>query len=320
MGDRHRTRPPDTRGATPLLDGLARDLAEGMPRRRALKVFAGAIAAVAFPSLRPTPAAAIICNPPLRHCDCPAANGLFYRWCCAPNQDCKCTPPPDGGAGCECKPEYKCGGICCEAGGACADADLEFCCEKGTRVCRGKSTVSCCKPGEACCNGRCCDKAGDRCYKGKCGKCPRKKTKPCGDNCCEKKGEECCGGNCCNKKTEKCCFDDHCCPKKKTCCGTDCCGENEECCNKNHCCAEGKTCCGDTCCDKGKTCVESSGGSSCCPNARVLRTPGGVVCCPSGSVASGDRCCPSSNPNCQTCDPPCNAAEYCNYGYCVPRP
>ena len=37
----------------------------------------------------------------------------------------------------------------------------------------------------------------------------------------------------------------------------------------------------------------------------------------SGDVAVGDRCCPAANPNCNPCDPPCRTGEVCRDGFCL---
>jgi hypothetical protein len=322
-----------------FLDNLARSVAQPMPRRRALRIVAGAAAGVAFGSLRVPAARAIVCPPPAFHCDCPAANGLFYRWCCAPNEDCKCIPPPNGGAYCKCKPGLQCGSvccgvgekcvnqdsgqccgsdqapcgtICCDPGAPCADPDIEYCCKKGERACHGKSTVDCCKADESCCNGKCC-RPGLRCHKGRCQKCP-KHTKECGDTHCCERGESCCNGRCC-KKGQHCCYDDHCCDKGTTCCGEGCCDADEHCCG-DHCCRDRYDCCGPACCPPGKKCAQQSGKLVCCSPSKIVRAGSYLVCCGPGQIAVNDRCCPADTPNCSECDPPCQGNDYCFDGQC----
>jgi hypothetical protein len=324
-----------------LIDQLAREVAEPMPRRRAVRIIFGTLAGVAFGATRPPSAQAIICTPPEYHCDCPASNGLFYRWCCSPNEDCKCIPPPNGGAYCQCNPSHKCGSSCCQVdefcgdkasgtcckqhqvacgktccaeGTECANADIEYCCGRAERACQGTSTVSCCSPSEACCNGRCCA-PGLRCHKGKCQKCPPK-TKECGDtHCCERR-ETCCNGKCCGKK-QHCCFDDHCCDDGQTCCGDGkCCDAKDEKCCGDHCCGKDQDCCGKGCCPKGKNCAQLNGSLVCCPPSKTIVAGSVQVCCGSGQIAVNNRCCPANTPNCTKCNPPCRGNDYCFDGQC----
>jgi hypothetical protein len=323
-----------------FLDHLAREMAQPMPRRRAVRIFFGALAGAAFSGIRVPNASAITCPPPEYHCDCPSINGLFYRWCCGPNQDCKCIPPPNGGAYCQCKPSFQCGPvccdpnqhcadkasgtccdsgavacgkICCDPGAECANADIEYCCKKGERACQGKSTVSCCQPDESCCNGHCC-RPGLRCHKGKCQKCPPK-TKECGDtHCCEPK-ETCCNGKCC-KKGQHCCFEDHCCDKDQSCCGETCCDAKTEKCCGDHCCPKDQDCCGTGCCPNKTNCAQQSGKLVCCPPGKTVVAGAVQVCCGPGQIAVKDRCCPANTPDCNECNPPCQGNDYCFDGQC----
>ncbi len=333
------------------LDDLARTLAQEMPRRRALRVIAGAVAAAAMPAWLARPAAAG--RKPLKHtCDievaergwqyCTPATEACFPTCCP--GDWKCSVGPLGSNGCPsvtvccnpcdplksqvlpggncgpgpvaehcCPGNRKCGSKCCDVGSVCADPDLEFCCEPRELACRGGGTVSCCKPGVACCAGRCCA-PGQRCYQGRCrNRCPQG-TRRCGHNCCGK-FQTCCDGTCCTRN-QKCCFGDHCCAKTKTCCGQGCCNPGAKCCG-NHCCAGTASCCGTGCCPANQTCVTTAGQKTCCPNAQVARVGGAAVCCPAGDVAVGDRCCPAANPSCRTCDPPCPAGHVCRDGFCL---
>ena len=254
------------------LDDLARTLAQEMPRRRALRVIAGAVAAAAVPAWLARPASAQG-GKPLKHtCDievaergwqyCTPATEACFPTCCP--GDWKCSVGPLGSNGCPsvtvccnpcdplksqvlpggncgpgpvaehcCPGNRKCGSKCCDVGSVCADPDLEFCCEPRELACRGGGTVSCCKPGVACCAGRCCA-PGQRCYQGRCrNRCPQN-TRRCGHNCCGK-FQTCCDGTCCTRN-QKCCFGDHCCAKTKTCCGQGCCNPGAKCCG-DHCCA-----------------------------------------------------------------------------------
>ncbi len=138
-----------------FFDDVARRVAEPMPRRRAIRIVLGAAVGVAVGTRQVPTALAITCPPPQYHCDCPSINGLFYRWCCGPNQDCKCTPPPNGGAYCECKPSQKCGSACCDVGDKCGDPKTGRCCKPHEVPCG----ETCCAPGTECANadiGYCC--------------------------------------------------------------------------------------------------------------------------------------------------------------------
>jgi len=299
------------------LDDVARSVAGEMPRRRALRVIAGAVAAAVVPGWLAAPARArrVTCITPQKLCRCPSINGLFYEICCSADDECVCKAPPDGYAMCAAKPcpaGRTCGSICCEPNETCADPDLEYCCPPRHTACRGGGTVSCCAPGRACCAGKCCP-VGKACHRGTCQRCPQG-TRKCGGRCCTK-GQTCCNGRCCTAK-QKCCFADHCCAKTATCCGETCCTAKQTCCD-DHCCTKPKTCCGEGCCAPGTTCVETAGGFACCPDARLVVAGGARVCCPPGDVAAGDRCCPAANPNCGVCDPPCPPAHVCRDGFCL---
>jgi hypothetical protein len=143
--------------------------------------------------------------------------------------------------------------------------------------------------------------------------CPPK-AKKCGKTCCIK-GEDCCDGKCCSKN-EKCCPSGICCKKDAKCCGEKCCPANAKCCD-DHCCPEPKTCCGDGCCPKDTTCLKlGQQGFRCCPDHRVVQTPGGRLCCDAGWLERDGKCCRPNRP-CNDCDPPCPRGQYCQDGFCL---
>jgi FecR protein len=122
----------------PDLDGLARTLAQPMPRRRAVRVMAVGFVAAAFPALRPRRAVAQGgCGPstcqdlfpgykccPLGQC-CPGD-----AYCCAQTRECcpageVCLDKP-GSVEC-CLPERVCGAECCPADYECRGGECIFC-------------------------------------------------------------------------------------------------------------------------------------------------------------------------------------------------
>ena len=113
-----------------------------MPRRRALRVMAGAVAAAVLPGwlARPAQARRVTCTGEEFLCQCPSINGLFFNVCCPGNYKCTCKAPPDGAAICSCADDRKCGDACCKVGAVCADADLGYCCEPRELACRGGGT------------------------------------------------------------------------------------------------------------------------------------------------------------------------------------
>jgi hypothetical protein len=132
----------------PVLDGLARALAQPMPRRRAVRLMVSGLVAASFPALRPRRAAGQGCNPndpsyktcPLGQC-CPGD-----AYCCAQTRE--CCP---AGEVCLDQP----GSVqCCTAGQECVDV----CCPSGTTCCKGDFN-DCCYPGFQCIDGSCveCD-------------------------------------------------------------------------------------------------------------------------------------------------------------------
>lgn len=94
-----------------FFDDLARTLAQPMPRRRALRLAAGALAAAALPSLRPagaTAASRVTCRAGTTLCSQPKGVG-FIEACC-----------PDGETCCKARD----GVACCHAGQRCSEIEV----------------------------------------------------------------------------------------------------------------------------------------------------------------------------------------------------
>jgi len=175
-----------------LLDGLARSLAEPMPRRRALRVVAATIGGAIFSGHVVNAAATSSgygCpNPGDLYCPgvkCPGVGEAHYGDVCCPGPDatkyweCDCKPGVGGYNGCKRKPgcNLSCGSGCCDSAteqccssGYCIAKDMVCCgkgaCPSGTHCChtlKGKNinltsgeAVRCCPTGWACCQDHCC--------------------------------------------------------------------------------------------------------------------------------------------------------------------
>jgi hypothetical protein len=251
-----------------LFDNLARQLAEPMPRRRAVRIMVAAGAATLLPAIRPRAAVAIgPCSPGEAgfECDCPSKNGLFFKECC-PEHFYKCVCAPDA-AICEltCPDERQCGTVCCEEGGSCARASKNMCCKRGEDVCEGRHGVTCCDAEHACCEGKCCPRKDQFCnYKGQCERCPKGHER-CGDETCCFPPTHCCGTTCC-QKDEACAFSGGlkgCCPPDQVthanghafCCPYGTVPRHGTCCPKSGSCeCDGLSCLPGTYCSGG-TCV-----------------------------------------------------------------
>lgn len=211
-------------------------MAAPMARRRALRLFGGAVVAVAVPGFAATKVAR---GAPRFHtcatdggfvCQCPAGRGLFYKICCVPaaEYDCRCKGPPEGYAQCKLKPCTDCGPRCCRPSDYCANRMLGLCCKQGEPVCGrrccqkneecvslrvGSSTVRECNPkcpqGQVWCGDKKCCPRGRSCVLGptgwQCRRC-REDQVECGTKCCPKQTPRCCGAECCNK-SQTCCSD-----------------------------------------------------------------------------------------------------------------
>jgi hypothetical protein len=179
-----------------LLDGLARSLAEPMPRRRALRVLAVTLAGAMLSgrgvmTAAATSSSASGCPDPgdLFCGGCENVNGLNYGDVCCPGPDaskyweCDCKKGPGGYNGCKRKTgcDISCGSGCCDSAtekccpsGNCVGQEFQCCgpggCPAGTHCCyffsayeespkdaaHAMAGVSCCPDGWACCNNTCC--------------------------------------------------------------------------------------------------------------------------------------------------------------------
>jgi hypothetical protein len=172
-----------------LLDGLARSLAEPMPRRRALRVLTVTLAGAMLSGRAVMTAAATDSagcpNPGDLFCGgCENVNGLNYGDVCCPGPDasryweCDCKKGPGGYNGCKRKTgcDVSCGSGCCDSttehccpSGYCFPKESACCgngaCAAGTHCCHAftaygelKSGVGalCCPDGWECCGTRCC--------------------------------------------------------------------------------------------------------------------------------------------------------------------
>lgn len=165
----------------PLLDDLARRLARPMPRRRALAVLGGSVAALMLPSLRPRGAfgqsAEIVCTQPTQYCrsvTCPSS-----RICC--------VGPPDPSTISQCPTNPHCCDPCdptgsrCLGDGSCGPGPVDpaaCCASQGLQAC-GPSGL-CCTPDQICdaSRGICCPPEPD----------PPKCNEPAPD--CQKRADE----------------------------------------------------------------------------------------------------------------------------------
>jgi hypothetical protein len=290
-----------------------------MPRRRALRTIAAALAMGAFEALRPRRAAGYAGSPSgCPQLDCGRPNeklccvpvgkygGYHSTGCCGePGREDCCIGPNDdeahpnpmswccpkgscGASGAKClekrtckSDEVECGKTCCGPGQFCASPLRSICCNAGENVCvvPRGGAAVCCKPGTKCCFNMTSAK------------------------CCDNATETCVKGKCtCNN------------PKLK--CGTDCCAKAGLCCVMaagNRCCKPDEFC---------ATILGAPGNKNCCPKDRVVVTKSGApVCCPSGSVDNGrGACCPPDNLDCcGTGDLGllCSKGMMCSLGQCV---
>jgi hypothetical protein len=231
-------------------------------------------------------------------------------------------PPCAAGAVAICLAEY---GVCqagCYAPGKgccpvlCGTPFIDNCCGDGATCISGHKL--CCPPGQAVCNGVCCDRGVSSCGPdGRCG-CPGNGI-PCGDQCCDA-GEACCGTQCCGRGKICCggaccaaneCHNNTCCYAPSHMCGSVCCPPFNPCCNGKCCpggaCVNGQCCpqaqlCGRACCAPGQTCVNPNASQcgaqrKCHAGTRPCRsqTSDGqmiTLCCPRGVTCCAGKCCP----------------------------
>jgi len=306
-----------------FFDDLARTLAEPMPRRRALRLAAGALVSAAVPGAfaQGTLAAPrsvlttgqITCPKNTKRCACPSTiGGLEAVTCCPthPYYEWTCTCP--GYALClrreTCPLERQHCGPCCPPGQVC-NTLLEKCmCKRGA-----KCGPKCCQGSDCCVNTRlksddprrwvCC-KPPNRCEAGIC-KCPN--------------GKPSCGGGECCRSPQTC---DDCnvgaSDFTRSFVGQKCCSPRDHCCG-NTCCRISRFCCGAKCCPVGSACARAGGKDICCPERRAVGSGGRseivIVCCPPGTVAirkGTGGCCPPGQPDC--CPPTDGAGNVLDCG------
>lgn len=303
-----------------FLDDLARTLGTPMPRRRALRTLAGAVAAVALPgAIRPQPARAGVrraipagrpmvrpsrtvgvcertCTGPFPvPCLCKGPTHGCFETCGLPGSTCCCIKGEDGNnaAVVACPPGTRCGRRG-ESNCPCVNTCGTGCCGAG-QFCANRARNLCCKDGQRACGLGCCD-ANEECrvargITGSIGVC-EKRCPPrqawCGRNkCCPPRW------HCRNERTGLC---TRCGPNEEQC-GSKCCNrQTSRCCGENVCCQKGRACCTvdnqRICCPPGTKCalqlLPSEGGLTrgsprvCCPTGRYSRDP--ELCCPPGQV------------------------------------
>jgi hypothetical protein len=236
---------------------------------------------------------------------CPAPAAVCQNICCGTNVT---TCAPDGGCGCP-SGQNACGNDCCKPGQTCHDG---VCCDHSDAInCKGV----CCEPGNICTQDGCC-----------------RPNNMCNGLCCEPFNTP----NGYFGPAMECCNNTHCC-QQGTCCGTKCCGQGETCldpstgtccqlvCN-GKCCPPGSgTCCDGVCCPPGQNYCTADG---CCDSLRIC----GDKCCAPGLVCAsanhtcvpqkqlscgpGEHICISDDGSVQICCPP---GKYCRYtdGVCA---
>lgn len=306
-----------------------------MPRRRAVRILVGVVAAAFVPGARAQPFGSrrTTCTPPPggKVCRCPSINGLFYIECCpapASDWDCQCYPPPGGGAQCvpkKCASGHQCGGdVCCEAGKHCVNTRTHLCCEDQQTGCGDQ----CCKKNEECVVARVGVSSSHVCVP----RCPEGQARCGPSKCCPK------NFRCANSSTGLCKR----CPPGQEECGKKCCPSSSQCCGTAGCCPKDRSCCSSNgkqiCCPSGQKCaipiapgdigVQPGAAAICCPRERLHLDPN--VCCPPGEMAlsgPGMRvgpglspyCCPAERMCGDTCcqSSPTLGTETCCNGVCI---
>jgi hypothetical protein len=272
---------------------------------------------------------------------CPHSGTCCGGRCCPSGQQCAdaghdlCCPPNSG---------PPCGTFCCQPGSKCANLTRGFCCPQNAGQYCPKVwdeehwTDSCCPPGEVCvdpstglccprdhgpaCGERCC-KAGEVCRDGQC--CDPRFLCGHGERatCCI---GVCRDGQCCHSPMHMC--GDVCCPPFNPCCQYEgrrvCCGAYEQCTTRG-CCPRERVC-GRTCCPPGHVC-EDPDSEACIPcpadlapclpwepeaRGRGICCLPNVSCCTGRCCAPGEMCCtPYGHPADEP--PDCHPASACVY-------
>ena len=304
-----------------FLDALARSLAHPMPRRRALRVFGGALIGLMVPAFNRGAKAQTraVCY------DMPEIPGAAPRPC---SSGACCQPQSSNPAGSFMGQCYGAGERCCthvftnvdgrEAAqiGICSVTQLcaknatnapatEFCIDCPSRIICGENCCNagetcaqragmCCPVGQAACGGVCCP-TGAPCQLAALSLCcpvgqtvcnvPVRRGQRQVAICCQP-GETCCAGVCCSAGQECRRNTCRCTDPRLRSCGTKCCARTETCCGNRECCAP-FGCCNDRCCPQGEKCFQG---------APTRQTPRSYVCCTDDRAytATSGRvsCCP----------------------------
>lgn len=207
-------------------DHFTRIAGSGLPRREALRLIAGGLAAAALAHLFPRAAWGEEGCTPFQPCPpggCATHNSLTcetrntIRTCTYSCQDAVCTGKPVDNV---CPQELP---VCVviDRGPECVE------CERASDCKKQKSQV--------CCNNQCCPKDQTKCCGDRC--CPEDKE-CCGRECCTK--GKCCNGVCCDDACHQCkdgqCVQAHCTDEKKPVCCLKKDGSGHYCCTKDQCC------------------------------------------------------------------------------------
>ncbi len=255
--------------AARTLDDLARALVQPVPRRRALRLLGGSLAAIVVPGLRPGLARAATTRGTATM-PCQNLSGT-ESWTCPLRKYVTCGSNK----------------------GQCIDA----CTGPGTQPCGSGAGFDCCfdplgVPGLiACKKGKCTPTCKGISYGS-----PVTLTE-CGDGCCDPKTETC------NPQTLKCVKK---CPPGQQRCRSKCCPKKQSC-KEGKCCPNSRVC-GNNCCGPGSKCAFNPFGRGCCPEDRIVKNGGNRFCCPltgpgsqrTVAVRGGTACCPPNRTNC--CD------------------
>jgi hypothetical protein len=273
-----------------FFDELARTLATPMPRRKAVQIIGGAVAAAAVPAFkaaeahanpnplrlgafRPTEGCGGVCTAPKVVCGFEVTSKTGNVGC---NVGC-CHVPGDKTTAVCCNQNHATGSWCCPE---------EYRCGDGTGTGQG-NCIHVCPPNRNC-DHVCCPK-GEVCRNGKI--CCKESQSACGANCCDA-NEECINLRV-GPTTAKYCAPR--CPKKRSRCGPRCCPKGEKCIDDRGICAKcdkGKVACGKKCCNKSSTFCCDPAKNLCCKNDKES-------CCPVGgtseSTAPKRTCCAKPN-------------------------
>jgi hypothetical protein len=239
-----------------FLDELARTLARPMSRRKALRLFGGALVSASVPAaLVPRRAWSL-------PQDCNARGGGCISTA-------RCCYTSDGYAGSCCPWYFKCSKT---GSGLCAE---QYICEDGRDFCGPHGSKICCSANEVCFKGVCIEP------------CPPDQQ-VCNKVCCPK-GTECVRTTMYGQRIETCAPK---CPGRRARCGLNCCPTNWRCQNPDRgiCrkCGTQQEECGQKCCDKHTSYCADPSHSKCCPK--------NASSCPTGPVTAPRRtCCTKPN-------------------------